>query len=94
MKRLKIFTRVNPSFGRCPDCKSIGSLRRSRSRNLTEQGIKFLTHLKVYRCKDCGWRGYMSTINITAASFKTISFYLIIAAVMGIIIEMVMSQLI
>ncbi|CUS77634.1 hypothetical protein JGI7_01422 [Candidatus Kryptonium thompsonii] len=42
----------------CPHCGKIGTLHRSRSRNFYERAVKFLLPYKIYRCSDCGWRGF------------------------------------
>ncbi len=41
----------------CPHCGRLGTLHRSRSRNFKERMIKFFLPYKIYRCKECGWRG-------------------------------------
>lgn len=43
----------------CPHCGKFGTLHRSRSRNFKERMIKFFLPYKIYRCKECGWRGYI-----------------------------------
>ena len=46
-------------FVSCPHCGRVGTLHRSRSRNFREKLIKFLLPYKTYRCKECGWRGFI-----------------------------------
>lgn len=41
----------------CPHCGKFGTLHRSRSRNFKERMIKLFLPYKIYRCKECGWRG-------------------------------------
>ena len=41
----------------CPKCKS-SEIQRSRSRNKWETWRKEITGKRVYRCSDCGWRGW------------------------------------
>ncbi len=43
----------------CPHCGKFGTLHRSRSRNLKERLVKFFLPYKIYRCSECGWRGYI-----------------------------------
>jgi len=43
----------------CPKCGS-SKLRRSHSRGLYEQLLKYLNQ-RAYRCRDCSWRGLINT---------------------------------
>lgn len=43
----------------CPECGS-AKLRRSHSRGIAEQGLKYLNQ-RAYRCKECHWRGRITT---------------------------------
>jgi predicted RNA-binding Zn-ribbon protein involved in translation (DUF1610 family) len=43
----------------CPHCGKFGTLHRSRSRNFKERLVKFFLPYKIYRCSECGWRGYI-----------------------------------
>lgn len=45
----------------CPHCGKIGTLHRSRSRSFYERAVKFLLPYKIYRCSNCGWRGFRYT---------------------------------
>lgn len=42
----------------CPHCGKFGTLHRSRSRNFYEKAVKFFLPFKIYRCSECGWRGF------------------------------------
>ncbi|MGK9476640.1 hypothetical protein [Melioribacter sp. OK-6-Me] len=75
MKYYKIFISKDPQYSRCPKCNAEFTLHRSRARNMIEQIIKKITYFKIYRCRQCGWRGYLSTIVITSESFKAILVY-------------------
>lgn len=77
---------------KCPDCKTVGSIRISRSRNLVESIIKRITFLRIYRCKQCGWRGYKSTHVFTYESFKTLMLYIAIALICGIAVRMIIKR--
>ncbi|MEN3038929.1 MAG: hypothetical protein ABDI07_07245, partial [Candidatus Kryptonium sp.] len=35
-----------------------GTLHRSRSRNMYERLVKFFLPYKIYKCSECGWRGF------------------------------------
>jgi len=49
---------VEQSDGRCPQC-GYDSLMRSRTRTL-ERWRKWFLGSRPYRCKACGWRGWLS----------------------------------
>ena len=78
MATIKVLIHRNPQFGICPSCKAVGSLRRSRSKTMAEQIIRKVTFFKMYRCKECDWRGYKSTLIFTKKSFKNLIIYIII----------------
>jgi FlaA1/EpsC-like NDP-sugar epimerase len=42
----------------CPKCQS-GRAHRSRARSLTERIRKEISDERLYRCEDCGWRGWL-----------------------------------
>ena len=42
----------------CPDCG--GHIHRSRARGFNEKLVKTFTHYRAYRCKECGWRGWLT----------------------------------
>jgi uncharacterized protein with PIN domain len=77
-KNMNILVRFNPQYGRCPQCKTVGHLRRSRSRNMREQILRKTGILKIYRCSECGWRGFRSTLVITKKSIRMAFFYIIL----------------
>jgi DNA-directed RNA polymerase subunit RPC12/RpoP len=41
----------------CPDCG--GRIHRSHTRGVNEKIIRFITPYKAYRCRECGWRGWL-----------------------------------
>jgi hypothetical protein len=41
----------------CPQCG--GSTHRSHTNSFSERLIKALTSYKAYRCRECGWRGWL-----------------------------------
>jgi predicted RNA-binding Zn-ribbon protein involved in translation (DUF1610 family) len=43
----------------CPDCGDY--LHRSHSRGFSEKLIKNLTRSRIYRCHECGWRGWIAS---------------------------------
>jgi len=75
MSATKIFIYRNPQLSRCPSCTALATLHRSRARNMWEQIVRKTTFYKTYRCKECGWRGFRSTITFTRKSLKAIIIY-------------------
>jgi UDP-GlcNAc:undecaprenyl-phosphate GlcNAc-1-phosphate transferase len=43
---------------RCPSCKRL-HVHRSKARNAIERLRKFTTDRRLFRCEDCGWRGWL-----------------------------------
>ncbi|MEJ5350487.1 MAG: hypothetical protein WHS65_02730 [Melioribacteraceae bacterium] len=92
MKTFKILISVNPQYSKCPSCKSALTLHSSRARNMREQIIKRITFFKIYRCKECGWRGYMSTYKITKDSLKALLLYSVIILLSAYIIRFIILR--
>jgi len=82
MRTNKVIYRKNPLFNKCPACSIKSSIRRSHARNNTERIFNKITFYKTYRCKSCGWRGYLPTITISLNSLIGLVVYafLILAA--------------
>lgn len=70
---------------KCPECNKTGSLHRSRSRNMLEQIIRHTTFMKTFRCNECGWRGFRSTVVITKKSIRTLTIYFILILITAIL---------
>lgn len=94
MQTYRILVPTNPTYGRCPDCKDIGVLRRSRSRSMWEKIVKKASFFDIYRCRKCGWRGYKSKIKLTFGSVKTILLYVALMLVTAIVIRFVLTKFI
>lgn len=62
----------------CPSCGLADTLRRSHSRNTKEKFFNHWTFYKTYRCKNCGWRGYLTAISFSFSSLKILFFFLVI----------------
>lgn len=92
MVQLKLIFNKNPLFDKCPDCKEVATLHRSRAHNIFEIFVKKFTFFKIYRCTKCGWRGYRSTLAFTKDSFKTLLLYFALAAVTGILVRFVIAK--
>lgn len=48
---------------RCPVCESY-TLFRSRVKKVAERVQKHLTNKRLFRCQDCGWRGWMQVLEV------------------------------
>lgn len=92
MSGSNILFKKDPVFQKCPDCKTAGSLRNSRSRSFFETVVKKITFFKIYRCRQCGWRGYKSTLAFTFASFKILLLYFLIALICGFAVRMIINR--
>jgi predicted RNA-binding Zn-ribbon protein involved in translation (DUF1610 family) len=78
---------------KCPSCGASNSLRRSKARTFNESLIKKFTFFRTFRCKDCGWRGYLSTLSINKPGLKYLFFYLALALVVAFVVETVLARL-
>ncbi len=92
MKDLKLIYSRNPIFRKCPECNMPASLHRSRSRSFIEQALKRFTFFNTYRCRNCGWRGYLSTLTITKDSVKNLAVYTLLVLTSVIIIRFVLTK--
>lgn len=88
----KILFLRDAGFTQCPSCKNVSSLHRSRARSLKEKFIKATKLYNIYRCKICGWRGYLVTIIITTQTIKLFFMYFAIALVSGLIIREILKR--
>lgn len=79
-------------FDKCPECGAIAALRRSHGRNSWEYILKRSKIGNIYRCRECGWRGFKSSFSIRNLSFKTILFYLGLMLVSAFIIRFVITK--
>lgn len=92
MKTPRVFIYRNPQFSRCPSCKGIGVLHHSRPKNMGEQIIKKMTFYRLYRCRECGWRGFLSTIILTNESLKAALMYLGLVIATVFLVRMVLLR--
>lgn len=88
----KLFSKIDPAFARCPSCKAVGNLRRSRARTFWERVVKATKVFKIYRCNDCGWRGIRFSITTTRNFIKQIAYLLILVIVTGYIIRYILTR--
>lgn len=57
-----------------------------------EQIVRRTTFLKNYRCKQCGWRGFRSTIIISKKSWKVVSMYLVLVLLTALIARYIITH--
>lgn len=74
----------------CPKCGE-HALHKSRSRSHLEVLFKKISMFRLYRCHECGWRGWMSKRRAVGKKsfFKIILFYLAViigATIVGIML--------
>lgn len=93
MKSLAVVWKRNPVLGACPSCKSLNTLKRSHSRNKKEKLINRLGFYHTFRCRSCGWRGYLSTFSFTLHSLKALLMYAAIIAFAVIITYQVLIRI-
>jgi len=86
-----LFSR-DPGYAKCPNCKSVNSLHRSRARSAKEKLIQSAKLYKMYRCKGCGWRGALATIIITKKTLKLLLMYIGIALFSGLVIREILKR--
>lgn len=59
----------------CPKCGEY-NLYRSHSKNVVERSLKSLLPLKIYRCHNCSWRGWLNKKRASKkATLKMLIFY-------------------
>ncbi len=92
LKSKRVGFRRDASFSKCPSCNQYNTLRRSKTRSVIEAVVKAGTWFKVYRCTNCGWRGYKSTFIITMDGVKLIATYLFIALATGYAVKYVIQR--
>ncbi len=90
--QLRIFYKTYPETASCPSCSKIGRIRRSRSRNLVEMLLKGSRMVGIYKCRECGWRGYLKRYTFNYYSLITASFYLLLIVSVAYIITKVLKK--
>ena len=81
------------SFDKCPKCKAVGKLRRSRAKTPWEQMVKKIGISNYYRCRECGWRGNRSKFRFGKASIKTIFLYLFLMLATAVIVKFIVEKI-
>lgn len=81
MSKSAVLMKRNPSFGGCPSCKELNTLKKSHSRNTKEKIVNGIGVYHTYRCTKCGWRGYLTSVALTLNSIKKLLIYLSILVI-------------
>ncbi|MCL6494152.1 MAG: hypothetical protein K6T54_05150 [Ignavibacterium sp.] len=81
MSKSAVLMKRNPSFGGCPSCKELNTLKKSHSRNTKEKIVNGIGVYHTYRCTKCGWRGYLTSVALTLHSIKKLLIYLSILVI-------------
>jgi len=78
----------------CPKCGET-RLYRSHARNGVEQLIRRFLPLKLYRCHDCQWRGWISKRKLKAMPglAQSVGFYLLVVLI-ALFVGIMMKQFI
>lgn len=92
MKKLEILVHRDPQFAKCPGCGKTAYLHRSRARNMKEQIIKKLTFYRIFRCKECGWRGYIPSITFSRNVWKALVFYLALIFITAYVVKVIITK--
>ncbi|HAX49313.1 MAG TPA: hypothetical protein PK605_05000 [Ignavibacteria bacterium] len=90
--QLRIFFKTYPETSRCPSCGKIGTIRRSRAKNLFESSIKFTRVANLFKCRECGWRGILKKYMVNKYSFITLAFYIILTVSVAYVIRQVLLK--
>ncbi|MBU0475885.1 MAG: hypothetical protein KKF62_17195 [Bacteroidetes bacterium] len=81
------------TFDKCPKCKAVGKLRRSRAQSFFEQVVKKMGIFNYYRCRECGWRGKRFSFGLNKTSLKTILIYLALMFATAIIVRFIIQKI-
>lgn len=70
------------SLHRCPQCKMVGKVNRSKTRSIGEKlRLRMIPVYGVYRCHNCNWRGWLLRSNATPAiSYLLLTTYIVVTA--------------
>ncbi len=88
----EISFRRDAAFDKCPRCKAVGKLRRSRAKTPFEQGVKKLGIFNYYRCRECGWRGVRFSFGFGKISIKTVLLYLGLMLATAVLVKFIIQK--
>lgn len=92
MKNTKVLISRNPAYSACPACGKKGTLQRSRTNSMKEQIIRKTGFFKIYRCVECGWRGFKTSLAFTKNSYKNLLIYFVIIVVTAVVARYVLTH--
>ena len=81
------------SFDKCPKCKAVGKLRRSRAQTPWERMVKRIGISNYYRCRECGWRGKRLNFTLGKSSIKNILLYLFLMLATAVIVKFIVQKI-
>lgn len=90
--QLKLFFKAFPETSRCPSCGKIGTVRRSRAKNIFESVVKGTRIANYYKCRECGWRGVLRKYTVNKYSFITLVFYSALIISVAYVIRKILSS--
>jgi len=90
--QLRIFFKTFPETSKCPSCGKLGTIRRSRTKNLWEAALKASKTANLYKCRECGWRGIRKKYTVNKYSFITVVFYTLLIVSVAYVIRQVLMK--
>lgn len=87
----KVIIKKNIGLSRCPSCKEIASLKKSKTRGIIEFLMKLFS-LRPYTCKECGWRGEIFKYKMAKGGFKTLLLYFGLIILSAIIMRFILKS--
>jgi predicted RNA-binding Zn-ribbon protein involved in translation (DUF1610 family) len=88
----KVILKRDPVLESCPSCGAANTIRRSHSRSTKEKLINHFTIYKTYRCKNCGWRGFLKTVTLSSSTFRVVAIYLLLLLLSGFITIQILKR--
>lgn len=87
----KVIIKKNIGLSRCPSCREIASLKKSKTRGVIELLMK-LFFFRPYTCKDCGWRGEVFKYKIAKGGYKTLLVYLGLVILSALVMRFILKS--
>jgi predicted RNA-binding Zn-ribbon protein involved in translation (DUF1610 family) len=64
----------------CPACG--WRIHHSHTRGVKERFVRAVTPFKMYRCRECGWRGWMSKASVSVGKHRLRTLLIVILALL------------
>lgn len=87
----RVIIKKNIGLARCPSCREIASLKKSKTRGILELIVK-LFFFRPYTCKECGWRGEIFKYKLAKNGFKTMLLYLGLIILSALIMRIILKS--